>query len=171
MTRREGKSEVAEIKALLSADGDFLRSMVRSAVQAALEADMTETLSAEPSERADERGGYRSGSYSRSLISRVGTIELRAPRDRPGLFSTELFDAARWRRYQAAPSAQAARRTARGKGCVGSRSPCRFKIRISITPSARITGPSGKTCQRGQHRGAQAGPDQRFDRLTTLQVP
>jgi mutator family transposase len=56
---------------------------------------MTETLSAERSERAEERRGYRSGSYSRSLITRVGTIELRVPRDRSGLFSTELFE-----RYQ-----------------------------------------------------------------------
>jgi len=44
---------------------------------------------------AGERRGYRSGYYSRSLITRVGTIELRVPRDRAGLFSTELFD-----RYQ-----------------------------------------------------------------------
>ncbi len=56
---------------------------------------MTDALSAERSERAGERRGYRSGSYSRSLITRVGTIELRVPRDRSGLFSTELFE-----RYQ-----------------------------------------------------------------------
>jgi putative transposase len=56
---------------------------------------MTEALSAERSERVDGRLGYRSGFYSRSLITRVGTIELRVPRDRFGLFSTELFE-----RYQ-----------------------------------------------------------------------
>jgi putative transposase len=69
--------------------------MVQSAVQAALEAEMTEALSAERSERVGERRGYRSGSYSRSLITRAGTIELCVPRDRTGLFSTELFE-----RYQ-----------------------------------------------------------------------
>jgi putative transposase len=95
MARSEGKSDVAEIKALLSANGDFLRAVVQSAVQAALEAEMTETLAAERSERVGERRGYRSGCYSRSLITRVGTIELRVPRDRSGLFSTELFE-----RYQ-----------------------------------------------------------------------
>ena len=33
--------------------------------------------------------------YSRSLITRVGTLELRVPQDRDGRFSTELFQ-----RYQ-----------------------------------------------------------------------
>jgi putative transposase len=75
MTKRQDKSEAGAIKALLTADGDFLRSVMQSAVQAALEAEMTEALSAERSERAGERRGYRSGSYSRSLITRAGTIE------------------------------------------------------------------------------------------------
>jgi putative transposase len=95
MTGTKGKGEALDIKALLSADVDFLRSVVQSAVQAALEAEMTDALSADKSERACERRGYRSGYYSRSLITRVGTIELRVPRDRTGLFSTELFE-----RYQ-----------------------------------------------------------------------
>jgi putative transposase len=95
MTKRQGKIEASDMKALLSADGDFLRDAVKAAVQAALEAEMTEALAAERGERADGRLGYRSGYYSRSLITRVGTIELRVPRDRAGLFSTELFE-----RYQ-----------------------------------------------------------------------
>jgi hypothetical protein len=41
MTKRQDKSEAGEIKPLLTADGDFLRSVV-----AALEAEMTEALSA-----------------------------------------------------------------------------------------------------------------------------
>jgi transposase-like protein len=95
MTKRHVKSEPSTLKAVLSEDDDFLRSAVKTAIQAALEAEMTEALAAERSERADGRLGYRSGSYSRSLITRVGTIELRVPRDRSGLFSTELFE-----RYQ-----------------------------------------------------------------------
>ena len=95
MTKREGKSEGTDVKALISADEDFIRSAVRTAIQAALEAEMTEALAAERSERVDGRLGYRSGSYGRSLVTRVGTIELRVPRDRAGLFSTELFE-----RYQ-----------------------------------------------------------------------
>jgi putative transposase len=95
MTKRQVKHEAGEIKAMLSGDDDFLRSAVKAAIQAALEAEMTEALAAERSERVDGRLGYRSGSYSRSLITRVGSIELRVPRDRSGLFSTELFE-----RYQ-----------------------------------------------------------------------
>ncbi len=38
---------------------------------------------------------YRSGHYRRRLITRVGTLELRIPQDRDGLFSTEVFS-----RYQ-----------------------------------------------------------------------
>jgi putative transposase len=41
------------------------------------------------------RLGYRSGYYPRSLITRIGKIELRVPQDRQGRFSTELFE-----RYQ-----------------------------------------------------------------------
>lgn len=95
MAKRQVKGEGSEVKALLSEDDDFLRSAVKAAIQAALEAEMTQALAAERSERVDGRLGYRSGWYSRSLITRVGSIELRVPRDRSGLFSTELFE-----RYQ-----------------------------------------------------------------------
>src|SRR5512134_404501 len=56
---------------------------------------MTEALSAEKSERTTSRVGYRSGYYGRTLITRVGKLELRVPQDRDGRFSTELFE-----RYQ-----------------------------------------------------------------------
>src|SRR3712207_8776992 len=38
---------------------------------------------------------YRAGYYGRTLITRVGKLELRVPQDRDGRFSTELFE-----RYQ-----------------------------------------------------------------------
>jgi putative transposase len=95
MTVKQGKAEGAAIKGLLERDEDFVRSAVQCFVQAALEAEMTETLSAEKGERSEGRLGYRSGYYSRSLITRVGTLELRVPQDRTGRFSTELFE-----RYQ-----------------------------------------------------------------------
>jgi transposase-like protein len=41
------------------------------------------------------RLSYRSGYYPRSLITRVGKLELRIPQDRNGRFSTEIFE-----RYQ-----------------------------------------------------------------------
>jgi putative transposase len=95
MTKVEGKGEVIDIKALLERDGDFIRSSVKAALEAVLEAEMTEALGAEKSERTETRAGYRAGYYQRSLITRVGTLELRVPQDRTGRFSTELFE-----RYQ-----------------------------------------------------------------------
>jgi putative transposase len=95
MTRREGKGEVVGLKGLLSRDADFVRSAVQALVQEALEAEMTEAIGAAKSERTEGRLSYRSGYYGRSLITRVGTLELRVPQDRAGRFSTELFE-----RYQ-----------------------------------------------------------------------
>jgi len=95
MTKREGKAEVIDIKALLAQDSDFVRAAVEALVQAALEAEMTEAIGAAKSERSETRIAYRSGYYARSLITRVGSLELRVPQDRLGRFSTELFE-----RYQ-----------------------------------------------------------------------
>jgi putative transposase len=64
---------------------------VKAALETALEAEMTETLGAAKGERIETRLGYRAGYYHRSLIPRVGTLELRVPQDRAGRFSTELF--------------------------------------------------------------------------------
>ena len=82
MTKGQPKLTDLDLKSLLASDGDFLRTMMDVAVQAVLEAEMTEALSAEKSARVDGRQGYRSGYYSRSLVTRVGTLELRVPRDR-----------------------------------------------------------------------------------------
>jgi putative transposase len=95
MTKLEVKPEFVDVKALMGGDSDYLRSMVQAIVQATLEAEMTAALGAEKGERTAERLGYRAGYYSRSLITRVGTLELRVPQDRQGRFSTELFE-----RYQ-----------------------------------------------------------------------
>ena len=95
MTKRHGKSGTIDVKAILAEDEEFLRALVRTALQEALEAEMTEALGAEKGERAAGRQSYRSGYYGRTLITRVGKLELRIPQDRTGRFSTELFE-----RYQ-----------------------------------------------------------------------
>ena len=64
-------------------------------MQEMLEAEMTDALGAEKGERTQARLGYRSGYYTRTLVTRVGKLELRVPQDRDGRFSTELFE-----RYQ-----------------------------------------------------------------------
>jgi len=40
--------------------------------------------------RTPNRQGYRSGYYGRTLITRVGKLELRVPHDRQGRFRTEI---------------------------------------------------------------------------------
>ena len=95
MTKRKGKAELIDVKELLQRDEDFLRAALQALAQAALQAEMTETIGAAKGERTETRLAYRSGYYSRSLITRVGTLELQVPQDRDGRFSTELFQ-----RYQ-----------------------------------------------------------------------
>src|SRR6516164_10423265 len=95
MTVTKLRTDVSAVKQLLAADKEFLRPLIRGALQEVLEAEMTEALGAEKGERSEGRLGYRSGYYSRALITRVGTLELRVPQDRAGRFSTELFE-----RYQ-----------------------------------------------------------------------
>jgi len=95
MTERTGKSGTIDVKAVLAGDEEFLRALVRTALQEVLEVEMTEALGAEKSERTAGRLGYRSGYYGRTLITRIGKLELRVPQDRAGRFSTELFE-----RYQ-----------------------------------------------------------------------
>src|SRR4051794_23666508 len=92
MTKRQGKSGTIDVKAVLAGDEEFLRALVRTALEEVLEAEMTETLGSEKGERTAGRQGYRSGYYGRTLITRVGKLELRVPKDRSGRFSTELFE-------------------------------------------------------------------------------
>lgn len=93
--REDSRISGAELKELLGRDEDFLRPLVERVLQEVLEHEMTETLGAAKSERSDQRRGYRSGYYPRSLVTRVGTLELRVPQDRDGRFSTQVFE-----RYQ-----------------------------------------------------------------------
>jgi transposase-like protein len=95
MTVEKLRPTLAEIKGLLSADKEFLKPIVRAILQEVLEAEMTDALGAGKGERVEGRLGYRSGYYGRSLVTRIGKIELRVPQDRQGRFSTELFE-----RYQ-----------------------------------------------------------------------
>jgi putative transposase len=95
MPRDKLRPTLAEVKALLAEDRDFLRPLVEAVLQELLEAEMTEVLGAEKGERTPARLGHRSGYYGRTLVTRVGKLELRVPQDRHGRFSTELFE-----RYQ-----------------------------------------------------------------------
>src|SRR5215211_4974799 len=99
MTRKQDtrnrKITAEELRKMLAADRDLLKVIVEETLQQVLEAEMDEALQASKSERTASRLGYRAGYYNRTLITRVGKIELRVPQDRQGRFRTELFE-----RYQ-----------------------------------------------------------------------
>ena len=79
----------------LLTEEDALKKLMQTLLQEVLEAEMDEALHAGKGERTAGRLGYRSGHYGRTLVTRVGKLELRVPQDRQGRFSTELFE-----RYQ-----------------------------------------------------------------------
>jgi putative transposase len=95
MTRKQDKPNAEILKELLSEQEDFLRKLVQEVVQQVLEAEMDEAVGAQKGERTPNRLAYRSGYYPRTLITRVGKLELRIPQDRQGRFRTEVFE-----RYQ-----------------------------------------------------------------------
>jgi putative transposase len=95
MTEKKFKARGIELQEIFKEDKDAIRELLREVVQEVLEQEMTETVGAEKGERSSGRTGYRSGYYQRSLITRVGKLELRVPQDRQGHFSTQLFE-----RYQ-----------------------------------------------------------------------
>jgi len=95
MAQEKRRTGQVGLKELVQDDQDLMKALVHQAVQEFLEAEMNEALQAGRGERTPGRLGYRSGYYSRSLTTRVGTLELRVPQDRDGRFSTELFE-----RYQ-----------------------------------------------------------------------
>ncbi|WP_043700522.1 IS256 family transposase [Tepidimonas taiwanensis] len=94
MTVKEHKTKLSLVE-LVAGERDLLKDLMREALQAVLEGEMTEFLGAAPGERTERRQGYRAGYYSRSLVTRIGKLELSVPRDRNGEFSTALFE-----RYQ-----------------------------------------------------------------------
>ena len=95
MTRKKCTSRRINLQEIFRADKDSFKELLREVLQEVLEQEMTEVIGAEKGERSHSRLGYRSGYYSRSLVTRVGKLELRIPQDRQGHFSTQLFE-----RYQ-----------------------------------------------------------------------
>jgi transposase-like protein len=92
MTTSKSNTVSLSAKELVSGDRDLMKSLMKEALQEVLEAEMTEFLGAAPSERSETRSGYRAGYYHRGLVTRIGKLELRVPRDRSGEFSTALFE-------------------------------------------------------------------------------
>jgi putative transposase len=94
VTRKKDNAKT-DWKAAVGEDPDFKKGLVREVLEQVLESEMEETLGAAKSQRTEGRSGYRSGYYTRSLVTRVGNIELRVPQDRQRQYRTEVFE-----RYQ-----------------------------------------------------------------------
>ena len=94
MTTRKRNTKLSAVEAV-AGDRDLMKALMKEALQEVLEGEMTEFLGASPGERTETRQGYRAGYYGRNLVTRIGKLELRIPRDRHGEFSTAVFE-----RYQ-----------------------------------------------------------------------
>ena len=86
MTGNQCKKPKINLQEIFGVDKDSLKELLREVLQEVLEQEMTDALGAEKGERTSGRVGYRSGYYSRSLVTRVGKLELRIPQDRQGHF-------------------------------------------------------------------------------------
>jgi putative transposase len=95
MTRKQDSAKRSDWKELMAGQEDFLRPLIQEVVRQVLEAEMEEAVGAEKGERTPNRQGYRAGYYGRTLVTRVGKLELRVPQDRQGRFRTEVCE-----RYQ-----------------------------------------------------------------------
>ena len=82
-----------EILLLLGSDRDeAFKSLLQSSLNSILKAESAEQLKAAPYERSDNRTDSRNGSRERSLITRIGKIELQVPRHRNQPFKTMIFE-------------------------------------------------------------------------------
>ncbi len=86
MTGKKHNADTKTLEALVSSDKNLLLELMKAALEEVLEAEMTEQLGAGLGERSEGRLGYRSGYYHRNLVTRIGKLELRVPRDRDGRF-------------------------------------------------------------------------------------
>ena len=88
MTTKERNTKLSAAEAVVG-DRDLIKALLKEAV---LEGEISAFLGAESGERTEARSGYRAGYYGRSLVTRIGKLELRVPRERGGEFSTALFE-------------------------------------------------------------------------------
>jgi len=71
---------------------EAFRQLLQNSLNSILKVESEEQLHAAPYERSDERTDSRNGTRERSLITRIGKIELEVPRHRNQPFKTMIFD-------------------------------------------------------------------------------
>ena len=95
MTQRQNRTGRRNLEELIGSDKELMKELIKEALQEFLEVEMEQAVGASKGERTSNRLAYRSGYYQRTLVTRVGKVELGIPQDRNGIFRTEIFD-----RYQ-----------------------------------------------------------------------
>lgn len=71
----------------LTGEGGLLTGLMRQVLQTGLEVEMAEHLGYVPHERAGRgSGNSRNGAYDKTVVTEIGEVELRVPRDRQGSF-------------------------------------------------------------------------------------
>jgi putative transposase len=71
----------------LTGEGGLLTDLMRHVLQTGLEVEMAEHLGYGPHERAGRgSGNSRNGGYDKTVVTEIGEIGLRVPRDRAGTF-------------------------------------------------------------------------------------
>ena len=82
-----------EILQLLGNDRDeAFRTLLQNSLNNILKAESAEQLKAAPYQRTKERTDSRNGTRERTLLTRIGNIELQVPRHRNQPFKTMVFD-------------------------------------------------------------------------------
>ncbi len=82
-----------EILLLLNTDRDeAFRMLLQNSLSSLLKAESEAQLKAAPYERSEERTDSRNGTRERSLVTRIGKIELQVPRHRNQPFKTMIFE-------------------------------------------------------------------------------
>ena len=83
------------------ADGDLARAMLKAFSEAVMSAQASAQCGAAYNERSEDRENTRNGYRSRPWDTRVGTIELKVPKLRSGVYSPEFLLSPRRRAEQA----------------------------------------------------------------------
>ena len=99
MAKKTRQDQFSEAKRLLQGvilnDVELMKELIQETLQRIVDTEFEKYIGVAPYERSDERRGYRNGYRDRNILTRLGRLEIRLPRDREGNFSTELFN-----RYQ-----------------------------------------------------------------------
>lgn len=74
--------------------------MIEAVMQERLEVEFTRFIGVAPADREAARGGVRNGTRPRTLMTRIGTLALRVPRDPYALFQPTVFQ--RYARHEQA---------------------------------------------------------------------